>query len=478
MRRFCYLLIFFCTYLQAQEVAFSTGLLPDDGTYDKLPQKAELKTRSYKPLPNKYSLMQYCPEVKSQSHYETCTGWATAYAARTIAEAIKYGWTDKAEITKEAFSPLFVYAQIKDVEDTNDNDCQKGTHIHKALQLMKEKGVSKYSQFNVLCADRVRQDLKASAIQYKIDDFFTLFNMMNVDEDEKIRKVKKSLTEECPVVIAMHLPESFHHTGAMWNGQDINPQKHGYHAMCVVGYDDNINGGAFQIMNSWGTNWGNKGFVWVKYRDFAKFVDQAYEIFVRKDFNYAPQPQPKPQPIQKPQPIVENRFSGDVELSWPTGEKMIPVLDSENGYVLYRMAVAVFSGDYYWIDVSNYEPAYVYVFSYDPNNNVKRIFPHDNTISAALTYRENEVALHKGIRVGITKGTDYVCFLYSRYALEFDNLMNEIKNTKGTFPEKVKYVLRNNMVQLNDIRPVVNKIGFSARSEKDVVPVIVEINHK
>ena len=111
---------------QAQEVFFMDGLLPDDGTYDKLPAKKELVTKGYETLPSKYSLKKYCPSVKTQSHYGTCTGWATVYAARTIAEAIRQGWTDQSLITEKAFSPLFVYAQIKEKDDAN---CIKGSFI-------------------------------------------------------------------------------------------------------------------------------------------------------------------------------------------------------------------------------------------------------------------------------------------------------------------------------------------------------------
>ena len=47
----------------------------------------------------------------------------------------------------------------------------------------------------------------------------------------------------------------------------------GSHAMAVVGYDDNyqitVNGqtliGAFKLANSWGSSWGNNGYVWVVY---------------------------------------------------------------------------------------------------------------------------------------------------------------------------------------------------------------------
>ena len=276
------------------------GLLPDDGIYDELPQKAELLTRDYKTLPSSHSLLKYCPEVKSQNRYGTCAAWAAAYAARTIAEAIRYGWTDKNYITKEAFSPAFVYAQVK---SRNDNDCQNGTHIYKALQLMKTKGVAKYKDFDMLCASNVPSSILSTALRYKIDDFYTLFSMSLVDNNAKVYKVKKALSEDCPVVIAMHLPSSFDDTGSNWSGLDINPKDHGYHAMCVVGYDDHKNGGAFHIMNSWGRNWGGDGFVWVSYKHFAKYVDQAYELYVKQR---SPQPQPSSEII--------NKLSGKVEL--------------------------------------------------------------------------------------------------------------------------------------------------------------------
>ena len=52
----------------------------------------------------------------------------------------------------------------------------------------------------------------------------------------------------------------------------------GGHAMCVVGYDDKKFGGAFLIMNSWGPNWGQNGFAWVRYQHFQYFVREAYGL--------------------------------------------------------------------------------------------------------------------------------------------------------------------------------------------------------
>ena len=457
-------------YIQAQEELYMTGLLPDDGTYEQLPRKAELLTRDYTVLPSKHSLMQYCPNVKSQSRYGTCTSWATAYAARTIAEAVKYGWTDKDKITSEAFSPLFVYALVKDrTKYPNDDDCQEGTHIYKALRLMKEKGVPKYSSFDVLCANYINDSLMSEATHFKIDDYFTLFGISLADKAEKIRKVKKSLSEDCPVVIAMWLPISFHKAGNYWDGTDIDPTKHGYHAMCVIGYDDNMNGGAFQIMNSWGTDWGNNGFVWVKYDDFSKYVDQAYEVFVKKEIT------------PRPQPTILNNFDGDIELQLSTGEKMIPVLDSIKGMFRYRIAEDFISRTRYRIYISNNEPAYVYIIGSDLRNNVSKIFPPTDNISAALTYKHNHIAIPDEtyyIEMDDTKGTDYMCVLYSKEPLDINGIVEKIKSANGGFYDKLKYAIADKMVPAKDLRYVLNNIGFSAKTDKTVVPIIVEISHK
>ena len=86
------------------------GMLYDQASINNVPKKAELLTRAYTTLPQSYSLKKYCPTPQSQGIYQTCVGWATAYAARTIMEAIRNGWTNQVYINREAYSPLFSYA--------------------------------------------------------------------------------------------------------------------------------------------------------------------------------------------------------------------------------------------------------------------------------------------------------------------------------------------------------------------------------
>ena len=55
------------------------------------------------------------------------------------------------------------------------------------------------------------------------------------------------------------------------------------HAVLAIGYDDTKYGGCIEIMNSWGDTWGNKGFLSVKYNDYAKFFVGGYAFYMKDD---------------------------------------------------------------------------------------------------------------------------------------------------------------------------------------------------
>ena len=48
--------------------------------------------------------------------------------------------------------------------------------------------------------------------------------------------------------------------------------------MCIIAYDDNKAGGSFLVQNSWGTDWGLDGRVWIKYGDLHDMTGEAWVI--------------------------------------------------------------------------------------------------------------------------------------------------------------------------------------------------------
>lgn len=76
--------------------------------------------------------------------------------------------------------------------------------------------------------------------------------------------------------------------GGMYRSKDSEINR-GNHGVVIIGWDDNYskdnfvyekpqNDGAWLILNSWGSNWGNKGTAWVSYEDYYNLVNNATYI--------------------------------------------------------------------------------------------------------------------------------------------------------------------------------------------------------
>jgi len=461
------ILFLYASVTHAQK--FYTGCLIEDSVYERMPQNAPLLTRDYTVLPERHSLEKYCPTPNNQGPYGTCVGWSTAYAARTIAEAVANKWSHREKIDQEAFSPLFVYLNIKGI---NDNNCQNGTAISNALNFLKNEGIAKYKDFNFKCASSVPLEIQNNIRQYKIDDYSALFGLMATPE-EIIRKTKKALSEDKPVITTINCYDSFTTAKEVWTG--ITDKSMGAHAVCLTGYDDNKNGGSFQIMNSWGIDWGVDGFTWITYNDFSKHVRYAYEMFVRK----------KTVPYQH-KPVINIlktvNLAGNIRFELSVGKEMQGTLYyPSNGLPYYKLSGDYISGTRYRIYISNNEPAYVYVIGSDLTNNVNKLFPPNRHISPALLYKSNDIAIPDEklfMEMDNITGTDYICVLYSYEALPVDEIIEKIKNASGSFSDKVKTALADKMIPAKEIKYKQKTIRFSVKNtEKTVVPVIIEIKH-
>ena len=466
-----------------QEEKYYSGLLLNDSAYALIPEKPILLTRSYNTLPKSHLLKQYCPAIGSQGNHGTCTGWAAAYAARTITEAVINQWKTPVKTTAEAFSPLFVYSLIR---GENSANCQRGIYLDAAFEILKKRGVVKYDDFNYYCSASVTisNELHTKARAYTIDNYFALFSLSD-SYAKKINTTKKSIAENRPVVISMANFISFQKNNEeVWSG--ITDTQDGYHAMCVVAYDDNKYGGAFLLMNSWGTRWGSGGFKWVRYTDYSQHVNYAMEMYVReKRVPTAPQP-PRPQPVptattpSSSQPEFVN-LAGEVHFVLSTGQKMRSHLRFINNIPYYTLAGSYVSGTRYRLYVSNNEPAYVYVIGSDLANSVSKVFPPNDLISAALVYKSNDIAIPDEkwyIEMDNTIGKDYACILYSRDELPIDDIVKEVSAESGSFFEKVYKALRDKTVPVKDIKYDSSSIKFRVKNtSKIVVPIIVEIDH-
>lgn len=510
---------------------FAMGEVINMELISKTPQKVRVSERSFRGLPASYSLEKYCPTPGDQGNYGTCTAWANGYGVATILYAITHNLTDKAVINKYAFSPTFLYEQIK---DSKDYGCQFGSSIISALITLIDKGDATLKTIPYKCGSTITETAKNEAVNYKIADASFLFAAKGYSKDDAYLKskedaidlTKKALTEGSPIAVSFTLPKSFLDIkSAVWNPDSRESSvdtawKHNKHAMCVIGYDDNKAGGAFQVLNSWGADWGDKGTIWIKYNDFVSWCNYAIQAFANPytkvpdekkedpkpvppvpdpkpvpapDPKPVPVPDPKPTPPPAPAPVAVSSLSGSIEFKLNSGDDM-PVnrISSRNlvveeekaakeDLVAYTMMNSYTSGTKFRFFMNIDKEAYIYAFATDLSGKINKILPFDDMTSTHVG--ANTVVAFpsdtKIIKLDENKGIDYLLILYSKEKLNIDEMMNAMGNKQGGLSSKIMAALGNKLIKKEDISYTGTQVGFEVKANATgtVVPLMVEIKH-
>ena len=263
---------------------FSTGLIfSSESEYQSFP-KAQ-KYRAY--LPETVDLSYRFPKAGNQGRQGSCVGWSVAYGARS------YYDFDQADIKTNpslAFSPAFIYNQIKE----NAQNCEEGSSISRALNLLKTQGVPRLADFpyaDTNCGRQPTAAIRELALRHKIKSWKAI-------PSGAIETVKGELYRGNPVIVGMAVSSSFDDLRGKNIYADEKSGFSGEHAMVITGYDDKR--GAFKLLNSWGPDWGDNGFGWVGYRAMAL---RGKEFFVMEpESRVVPPPEPPPEPPPAPIP--------------------------------------------------------------------------------------------------------------------------------------------------------------------------------
>jgi hypothetical protein len=444
--------------------SFPRGAVLDSALYDSLPRKAVQLTRAYEALPGAVSLKQYAPYPGDQKSYGTCTAWSSAYAARTILESVTLNRKDRQSTTANVFSPHFVYKRMFIFNNQPDDSFgQRGAAISWALNFMQGEGPVKMTeQENLLEFKNIPLSLFANRRQYPIAEYTTLFQWNTNQPDIKVRMVKKNLAESKPVVIGMNCPDSFFRTREVWQPEESPSGNYGGHAMCVIGYDDAKYGGAFEVQNSWGTGWGNQGFIWIPYTVFTDFVFEAYGISENLGLY---------------QDTIE--YAGFAQIEVRGGEGMSVSL--QNGY--YKTLNPYRSGTRFRYLLGNKSPAYVYAFASDEAGTPPtQIFPPKG-VSPLLDYSENVIAFpgeFNWIQLDDQPGTDYLVVLYSKRSLDIAAIRAQFARERGSFPDRVARAVGPQYIPPSQAHYETNKLSFTAASTNPnaVFGLLLAIQHQ
>jgi C1A family cysteine protease len=305
-------------------------------------------------LPERVSLERFAPRRMNQGEQGSCVAWSSAYAARTILEASSTG----VDANSVAFSPSYLYNQI------HLPNCQ-GALLPDAMKVMLYKGavplkLYPYDQYS--CTSQPNDQAHMMAANYKTRGFQRLTKNGD-DHTVDFLAIKQNLAAGAPVVIGMMVPKSFMQSMSgekVWHSrrsEDPDAGGVGGHAMCVIGYDDNLEGGAFQIMNSWGEDWGDRGFAWIPYADFMKFNKEAYGLY----------------PLQTKGDAANKSFACSAGLV-VNGKDLLPIASKGNG--IFETTTKIAKGTKFKMYVKNEVACYTYIFGEETNKTSYVLFPY------------------------------------------------------------------------------------------------------
>lgn len=231
-------------------------------------------------LPTRVDNRKWLPQIGSQGQYGTCVAWATAYNCRTYLYAKSHGLTTSSLNSSNTFSPADIFMSI----GSNDKGANcGGSYFEAAFNKMISRGVATMSTApysSLSCNSSPSSSWTSNAGNYKIKSFREITPLTK-------DALKQYLAQGELIVFGAALGDEFMYAdGSYVLSQQTTfnaTGQHAYHAMVCAGYDDTKGAnGAFLVVNSWGTSWGDNGYIWVDQNYFVggKF---AYCAFVASD---------------------------------------------------------------------------------------------------------------------------------------------------------------------------------------------------
>jgi hypothetical protein len=406
-------------------------------------------------LPERVTLEKFAPQRLHQGNQGSCVGWASAYAARTILQARASGQAPD----KQAFSPAYLYNQIR------LSGCE-GAYMLDAMKAMSQNGAIPFEQFGYDDSDCSRvpnsQQIELGR-QYRIKGYNRL-TMGSSDYKPDILAIKQNLAQGAPVVIGMMVGGSF--MSGMLGREVWRPQQNEYsmrgfggHAMCVIGYDDNKDGGAFQIMNSWSEDWGNDGIAWVRYRDFEHFTKEAYGLY----------------PMGSADQQNANRMQVEFGLLDLASQSTIALTQTND--VTFKTVKPLKKGDKFKVAVTNSIECYTYVFGQETDGTSYVLFPYTEKHSPYCGIVGTRVFPKDYSMVLDQKGNkDFIAVVVSKKELDYKSLNNAITSSRQSgYANKLKEALKN---RVTNVKFQTGKsVALDATLDgKDAVGMVIEID--
>lgn len=221
------------------------GLLKDPADGRDLLWRAAVAPQSVS-VPTSFKLSSLGP-VLNQGQDPMCVAFSSA--------TLKMHQEFKEHKKYYSFDPAWLYYECKKIDGIPNIG---GTYLRTALKIIQEFGY---------LARAERYKLKKDA-SFKIEKYVRLTS---------IQQIKEAIYHVGPVLFGIEVDEGIYSPNRLGVIPEPGGKSLGGHAMCAVGYDDNKkcgnSRGAFYVKNSWGSNYGARGYIWIPYTHFNHYSD-------------------------------------------------------------------------------------------------------------------------------------------------------------------------------------------------------------
>ncbi len=237
------------------------------------------------PLPSSVDHSAFMPPVRSQGSAGSCASWAIGYYYKAFQEGKEQGWSFGSN--DEIRSPAFLYNLINGGRNI-------GTSFGSNFGVLMRFGDCSWTQMPYSASDLTTWPSMAAwrdGMNSRADDYSLIYHSYMGSADDYIDEMKAHLASGDCFVMGIPVYSDFYSIGSfpqyVYDGPRSGASYVGGHGICIVGYDDNREGGAFKFVNSWGTGWGQGGYAWLSYDFVGDYAIEAWSMTDR--IGYQPQ---------------------------------------------------------------------------------------------------------------------------------------------------------------------------------------------
>ncbi len=241
--------------------------------------------KNYKPRASAdLSTSPYFPPVGNQGQQGSCAAWATSYYSNTFLQAKLHDWRDTHNGNiHHIMSPAWSYNKVNGGQDS-------GSFFDDNYDVIKTLGEPSLATMPYSDQDLISWGDEAAWREAPIGriDGYQTTSVTNIN-------VVKSWIDSGSLVVFAINANAYNYGFSDGNYIISWYEYQSYqgspnHAQTIVGYDDSVyddgDQGAFLVVNSWGTSWGDHGFYWLTYNAFTHLASNlAYRPVASKPNN-------------------------------------------------------------------------------------------------------------------------------------------------------------------------------------------------